>query len=310
MTMPDATDAAPLDETLTVPGAAETRGHGGTPSGDGLSLETNAALLARLRDIYAQQGIEIHDGVLEQSIAALAEGRLGYTPPRGPAAALARVYVGRDRWGPPVVGVLVALALGLGAYFFGYQPYRAAQAEQARVELAESLPAQMDALYQSIFNETKVQTAATDADELRNRGRDAAAKGDRAAAEQAIADLMALLDRLEQTYRLVVVDRDGVKPGFWTFPPNNSEATNFYVVVEAVDTGGKTLSLPVTNEDTGKTETVSRWGVRVPEAVYDAVIADKADNGVIEHNLVGIKQDGFTDVDYTVPVLGGTLTQW
>jgi hypothetical protein len=82
------------------------------------------------------------------------------------------------------------------------------------------------------------------------------------------------------------------------------------VVVEAVDSGGKTLSLPVTNEDTGRTETVNRWGVRVPEAVYDAVIADKADNGVIEHNLVGIKQDGFTDVDYTVPVLGGTLTQW
>ncbi len=168
----------------------------------------------------------------------------------------------------------------------------------------------MDALYQVIFNETKVQSAATTADDLRNRGKDAAKMGDRAAAERAVADLTALRQKLEQAYTLRVVDRDGVRPGFWTFPPNNSEATNYYIVVEAVDADGKPLSLPITSESTGVTQTVTQWGLRVPQPLYEAVMADKQDNGVIDHGLVGFKQDGFVDIDYVVPVLGGAVTQW
>jgi hypothetical protein len=187
MTMPEAADAAPLNETLLKPAVADRRPDA-VVSGDSRSPELDAVLLDRLRDIYAQQGIAAGDRVLERSLAALAEGRLGYTPPHGPAAALARLYVSRDRWGPPAFAVLVALFLGLGAFFFGYQPYRASQAQQAQFELTQSLPAEMDTLYESIFNETKVQTAAADADELRNRGKDAAASG---AARPPAADLPA-----------------------------------------------------------------------------------------------------------------------
>ena len=122
--------------------------------------------------------------------------------------------------------------------------------------------------------------------------------------------MTALRDRLQQVYTLRVVDKPGVKPGFWTFPPNNSEATNYYVVVEALDPAGNALSLPITSEDTGSTQSVSRWGVRVPQSVYEAVIADQQDDGTIQHSLVGFKQDGFPDVDYVVPVLGGAVTQW
>jgi len=288
----------------------DTLRHGIDMPIDPRTPEADPALLARLRDIYRQQGLEVPDAVLKAGIAALADARFAYRPPRGAAAALARLYVSRRRWGPAVLAVAIALSVGLGGYFLGYRPYQAAQVAQAQLELAEGLPAEMDALYQAIYNETKVQSAASDATDLRDRGKDAAAKGDRAGAEQAIADLEALRDRLEQVYTLKVVDRADLKPGFWTFPPNNSEATNYYLVVEALDADGNPLRLPITSEDNGVTETVDHWGLRVPQTVYASVMADKEDDGTIQHDLVGIKQDGFVDVDYTVPVLGGMLTRW
>jgi hypothetical protein len=310
MTMPEAATAATLDETMLVTDVVDTLRHGVDMPIDTRTAEADPALLARLREIYRQQGIEVPESVLRAGIAAMADARFAYVPPRGPAAALARLYVSRHRWGPAALAITLALVIGLGGYFFGYRPYRAAQAEQARLELAEGLPAKMDTLYQAIYNETKVQSAAADAADLRDRGKDAAARSDRRGAEQAIADLEALRDKLEQAYSLRVVNRADVKPGFWTFPPNNSEATNYYLVVEALDPDGKVLSLPITSEDNGLTETVNHWGLRVPQSVYAAVMADREDDGTIQHDLVGIKQEGFVDVDYIVPVLGGTLARW
>ena len=310
MDMPEAAQGANLTDDMLVMDVADTLRHGIDLPVDPGAPASNDAVLARLRTIYQQRGLEPADAVLLEGLAALRDGRFSYASPRGLPGTLARLYVRRRQWGPPAFAVLLALAIGLGGYFFGYRPYRMSQAEQARLELTQDLPAQMDSLYKAIFDETKVQSAASDADELRNRGKEAAQKGDRAAAEQAVADLTSLRDRLEQAYTLRIVDADGVKPGFWTFPPNNSEATNYYIVVEAVGPDGKVLSLPITSEDTGATQTVTRWGLRVPETVYEAVMADKQDDGAIEHGIVGFKQDGFVDVDYAVPVLGGAVTQW
>jgi hypothetical protein len=55
---------------------------------------------------------------------------------------------------------------------------------------------------------------------------------------------------------------------------------------------------------------VAQWGQRVPESVYNAVAADKRDDGIIQTNEVGIKSDGFLDVQYQMPVLDGAVTRW
>jgi hypothetical protein len=206
--------------------------------------------------------------------------------------------------------VAVAVLIVLGGYFAVYAPWRAAQAEQARIELAERLPAEMDALYQTIFEETKVQQASIEAEQMVKRGKSAAAEGNRAAATKAVADLTALRDQLRQEYALRVVNRPDLKSGFWTFPEINTEATNYYLVVEALDADGNALSLPILNEENGQTETVKTWGLRVPETVYNSVAEDKQDDGIIQRNVVGRKQFGFLDVDYVVPVLGGAVTKW
>jgi hypothetical protein len=155
-----------------------------------------------------------------------------------------------------------------------------------------------------------VQSAAADAEAIRQRGKTAAAEGNRPGAEKAIADLTALRDTLRQDYTLTVVNRQGEKSGFWTFPEINTDATNYYLVVEALDPDRKPLSLPILNEENGQVESVAVWGVRVPEEVYRAVASDKQDDGIIEQNVVGIKQYGFLDVDYVMPVMGGAVTRW
>jgi hypothetical protein len=304
--------AAPLDEVMLAMDVVDTLRHRQDLATRELGTDAKERqLIDKLREIYHNQGIEVPDHILKEGVAALQESRFAYDPPApGFGTTLARLYVGRKRWGKPVgPALLTLLVLGVG-YFGVWQPYQNGVAEAARVELAEGLPAQMDALYQTIFEETKVQQAVVEAEELRTRGKTFAAEGNRAAAEDAVADLTALRDQLRQEYTLRVVNRADVQSGFWTIPEVNTDATNYYIVVEALDADGNALSLPILNEENGETEVVDIWGVRVPEAVYEGVAADKRDDGIIQVNEVGRKSDGFLDVEYNMPVLGGAVTRW
>ena len=312
--MSDATakSAAPLDEVMLAMDVVDTLRHQQGLATRELDTDAkHAQMLEKLRSIYHQQGIEVPDHILKEGVAALQESRFTYDPPPPSfGVTLARLYVGRGQWGKPVLlvgGALLALSIG----FFGiWQPYQAGQAEQARLELAEGLPAQMDALYETIFEETKVQQAVMEAEAIRTRGQNLAAEGNREAAERAVDELTALRDTIRHDYTLRVVNRADEQSGFWTFPDINTDATNYYLVVEAIDGEGRTLSLPILNEETDTIETVSVWGVRVPEAVYDAVVADKRDDGIIENNEIGRKSYGFLEVNYSVPVSGGAVTRW
>lgn len=270
-----------------------------------------ARLVERLRNVYKEQGIEVPDRILLEGVAALEEGRFMYEPPEaGLKRTLAQIYVTRSNWAKWVIGISSALILSFGTYFFAYLPYQANRDETARIELAETMPEQMQAIFQTIFDETKVQTAVTSARSLLKRGQTAAQEGNREEAQKSLDGLIEIRDQLRQQYSLRVVNRDGVQSGFWTFPEINRDATNYYIVVEAVDENGEILKLPIANEETGTVETVALWGLRVPEFVYNSVGADKRDDGIIQRNSIGQKQFGFLDVNFTIPVLGGAVTRW
>jgi hypothetical protein len=251
-------EKAPLSDVMLAMDVVDTLRHNQDLVARELAGEAREQqLIDKLRALYHQQGIEVSDAILKEGVAALGESRFVYEPPKpGPAVSLARLYVARRRWGPAALAIVMMLVIGLGGFFLVYKPYRDAQIEQARVELAETLPAEMDALYRTIFEETKVQQAANDAAQIRDRGKTAAREGDRAAAETAIADLTNIRDTLRQEYQLTIVSRDGVKSGFWTFPEINTEATNYYIVVEAIDPHGDALGLPIRNVESGQTETL------------------------------------------------------
>ena len=305
-------EKAPLDEVMLAMDVVDTLRHRqDLVERELLGDAREKQLLDRLRDIYHQQGIEVTDEVLRAGVKALAESRFAYTPPKPSfTTTLARAYVSRKKWGPASLAILLVLVVGLGGYFFAWQPFQAAQAEAARIELSEGLPGQMDALYQTIYEETKVQQAVTQADALRTRGKALAVEGNRPAALQAIADMTALRDRLRAQYTLKIVSKEGERSAFWRVPDTNRDATNYYLIVQAIGTDGTALTLPVTSEETGLTENVATWGVRVPENTYRAVENDKRDDGIIERSTLGIKDYGFLEPDYVFPVLGGAVTKW
>jgi anti-sigma-K factor RskA len=305
-------EKAPLDEVMLAMDVVDTLRHRQDLVERELAGDAREKqLIEKLRDIYHQQGIEVTDEVLRAGVKALAESRFVYAPPKPSlSTTLARAYVSRKRWGPAALAIVLVAVVGLGGYFLAWQPYQASQREAARIELAEGLPAQMDALYQTIYEETKVQQAVTDAQAIRTRGKAFASEGNRAGAVQAVADLTALRDRLRSEYTLRILTEEGERSAFWRVPDANPDATNYYLVVQAIGPDGTPLMLPITNEETGKTETVDTWGARVPEATYRSVENDKRDDGIIERTTLGLKEYGFLEPDYVLPVLGGAVTKW
>lgn len=312
MNTPSDETKPPLDDLMLAMDVVDTLRHRQDLVARELSADDRErTLIGKLRDIYRHQGIEVPDHILKEGVAALEQERFTYEPPRGGFnVMLARLYVSRGRWGRWAAGIAAALVLAIVAYSFVYVPLKTGQEQAARIELTETLPARMDALYNSIYEETKVQAAVNRASDLVTRGKAAAADMDREGAEAAVRQLEAIRDQLRRDYSLRVVNREGVRSGFWTFPEVNTDATNYYIVVEAIDTEGNVISLPILNEETDQTEIVDMHGLRVPEGVYRAVEADKTDDGIIQRNMVGRKEYGFMEVDYSIPVLGGAVTQW
>jgi len=303
---------APLDEVMLAMDVVDTlRNRQDLVARELGGEKREARLIERLSAIYKDQGIEVPERILKEGVAALEKDRFVYKPPEpGLKRTLARLYVSRAGWGKRVSAIGVALIVVLSAYFFAYLPYRANQLATAQIELSETLPARMQALYDTIFQETKVQSAVVEAKALLETGKTAASEGNREAAQDAINRLSDIRDKLRLSYSLRVVNRQGVKSGFWTFPEVNQNATNYYIVVEAIDRDGRALSLPIPNEETGEVERVALWGLRVPRSVYNSISKDKLDDGIIQRNVVGQKQTGYLEPGFTVPVLGGTVTRW
>ncbi len=276
---------------------------------DGANRKTR--LVERLRTIYLEQGIDVPEHILLEGVAALEEDRFVYTPSgKGLRRKLARLYVSRGGWGKWFFGIAGATVLAIGAYFLVLLPYQANKEQAALVELTQDMPRQMQALYQTIFDETKVQAAVTDARQLLERGQTASKEENLEDAQAAILGLTKIRDTLRQVYTLRVVNREGVQSGFWTFPELNRDATNYYIVVEALNADGEAQLLSIENQETGRTEEVKLWGLKVPQNVYNSVSADKRDDGIIQRNIVARKEFGFYDVNYLVPVSGGAVTQW
>lgn len=273
--------------------------------------DREAQLIERLRTIYREQGIAVPDHILKQGVEALKKSQFTYQPAkRSISTRLARLYVSRGKWGRPTFWLILIAAILTGGYQFAYTPYQQQQNQNAALELSTGIPAQMETLYQTIFNETKVQSAANNAAELLAQGRTAAAEGDRTRATRILSDLTHIRDTIRQEYALQIVNRAGIDTGIWTSPEGFNDATSFYIVVEAIDPEGKKLTLPIKNEESQLIENVNIWAVRVSERIYDRIRDDKIDDGIIQQDIVALKEFGYLSAQSIVPTLGGAITQW
>jgi hypothetical protein len=271
--------------------------------------ERDTALRERLREIYKSQGIEVTDAIIDQGIKALRESRFVYTPPPpGFGRSLAMLWVYRGRIFGLILAIFLTATAAWAGWRYGVELPRERAVEAARVELSEDLPKSLQLAYDDALRESKVDAARARADELFTDGRSALGRKDATATRTAIEGLNALRARLAQTYQLRIVQGES-NSGFWRIPEANPDARNYYLVVEAIAPNGQALSMPIKNEETGRTETVSKWGVRVSEDVFETVRSDATDDGIIQDRDMGQKRRGELEPEYSVPV-EGMLTRW
>jgi len=260
-------------------------------------------LLERLKAIYAAQGIDVPDRVLAEGVAALKEDRFRYIPPRpGLAVSLARLYVQRRRWLP---ALLITLAL-VASVWVGYSLLVSGPRHR---ELA-ALPMDLAQARDAVLDSASSAEPPLRAEQLYDLGMTALSTKKMAKARSALEDLLLLQAQLEEVYELHVVSRPNERSGFWRVPDINSNARNYYLVVEAVGPQGDILKKSVRNEEDGRTYTVNQWGLRVSKQAYAKIAADKQDDGIIQDRAVAVKRRGELDPHYLIPSTGATVTKW
>ena len=323
------------------------------------AAEYDEALAAKVRKIYADQGLNVSAEVIAEAVAALREERFAYQPAKkGFAAFLARLYVGRGRWFKTFAAAAVILVgLILLYQWFWVRPVRQAQVQQAqrleqawaafqssqpdpdlsrlgarlhdqgqtaltkgdkqrfeeRVSALEglvSLPGQLTGLMERISAATKDNSALQKAQTLHRDALQSLRAGDLRTAGQAAQTLGQMENLLNQAYTLRIVSRPGMPSGVWRIPPNNPSGRNYYLIVEALDSEGRPLTLPVTSEEDQQTRSVNIWGLRVAPETFEQVRRDKSDDGIIQNNRLGVKRRGYLAPEYLIPTTGGAITQW
>ena len=294
----------PLDEVMLAMDVVDTLRHRQLLVERELNTEAREeTLIKRLREIYAAQGIDVPDHVLAEGVAALDEERFVYTPPEpGLRVTLARIYISRGTWGKALLvmlALITAVTIVYATMISGPQQRRLA-----------ALPDELATQRQAIVEQTTLPEARERAEQYLKQGQVALRENDTKAAEEAIASLKDLRAQLEQEYTVRIVSRLDESSGVWRMPELNINARNYYIIVEAVIADGSTLTLPVRNEEDGKTYKVSKWALRVSEQLYQQIAADKKDDGIIQQRDFGVKRRGQLKPEYAMPTTGATITAW
>ena len=268
-------------------------------------------LIARLRQIYRDQGIEVPDEVLAEGVNALKDSRFVYTPPPpGWQRTLLTLWAKRPRHGKRLgIAAAALVALFGGYYALVTRPAKLAE-ERARIEVTETLPKQLRQVYADVVAVAADEAARQQASALQTEAERAIRAGDRAGMLKINAELAGLREEVMRQYTLTIVSRAGESTGVWRRPPHGSQARNYYLIVEAITSQGEKLSLPIRNEETGTVETVSKFGVRVPQDTFETVARDKRDDGIVQKNRFGEKRRGMLAVNYAMPFEGGFITSW
>jgi hypothetical protein len=268
-------------------------------------------LIARLRQIYRDQGIEVPDQVLAEGVKALKDSRFVYTPPpAGWKRTLLILWAKRETHGKRMgVALALLIAVIVGYYMLVSRPARLSE-ERARLEITQTLPKALRQAHAGVLSIAGDEAAKQKAAALLADGERAVQSGDRTAMTETTTQLNALRVELTREYTLTIVSRPGESSGVWRRPPLGNQARNYYLIVEALAPDGRKLSIPVRNEETGAVETVAKFGVRVPQATFDTVAQDKRDDGIVQKNRFGVKRRGVLTVDYQMPFEGGFITKW
>ena len=307
-------DEAPksLDDVMLAMDIVDTLRHREKLIDRELSSEAREAkLITRLKEIYAAQGIDVPDRILADGVKALEEKRFSYEPPKSSlAVSLAKFYIARDRWLKPVLIIVGLAAFITGVWEFGFEAPREAKARQTQIELTETLPNSLASARDNALAQAGTDTAQARIETEYRNGVSAAANGDGDAAREAVSELAKLRHVLAQTYEIRIVSRPGEFSGVFRTHDDDASIRNYYLIVEAVDARGAAQLIEIASEEDQRRGWVTQWGVRVPEAEFNRVAADKQDDQIIQNALIGEKPKGALTPDYSIETSGGAILEW
>ena len=277
-----------------------------------LSTEAREAkLIARLKEIYAAQGIDVPDRILADGVKALEEKRFVYEPPKNTfAVGLAKFYIARDRWLRPVLAIIGVAAFATAIWELGFEAPRERAADSARIEIAETLPADLANARDAALALAETDAARARIETAYQNGVLAAENGDAATARSAVDDLDTMRATLAKDLDIRIVSDADDYSGVFRVHDDDLDLRNYYLIVEAVDARGRTHLLDIASEEDRATRRVSRWGVRVSEGIFNAVAADRQDDQIIQNAIVGEKPKGALTPTYSIETNGGAILEW
>jgi len=297
-------EKAPLEDLMAAMDVVDTLRHDQSIAERELDGEgRRARLLARLRDMYAAQGIDVPDHVLEEGIDALEQERFKYEPIESSwRTKLAHIWVSRARWGKPL-GFLAVVASAFYGYYFvsDVLPERALRA---------NLPNQVQSAFSGIVAVAKNPEVVDQAKVSSQNAYQAIDEEDFDQAQAIVANMEQVKTRLGLEYSIRVISRPNQNSGIWRNPPNNPDGKNYYLIVEAIDKSNRAVELSILNQENNKSTRKKTWGLRVSEQTFYKVAADKRDDGIIQGNKVGEKLAGYLTPVFSIPTTGATITEW
>jgi hypothetical protein len=109
------------------------------------------------------------------------------------------------------------------------------------------------------------------------------------------SELREVAQRLGEEYTVTIVDRPGQKSGFERL--YDGRVSGYYLVVEALDRAGTALRRSIVNTETKSRHDVTQWGEEVPLEVWERVVADKQQDGVIDQAVFAQKRRGIMSAE-------------
>lgn len=277
-----------------------------------LSVEAREAkLIARLKEIYSAQGIEVPERILADGVKALEEQRFAYKPPQNSfSVRLAKFYIGRDRWMKPLLVIMGLAAFSTALWEFGFEAPQRVEARRVQTELTETIPANLARYRDDALAIAQTPTAIARIETAYQNGVAASEDGDAATANAYVEDLSRLTQILGYSLDIRIVSRPDEFSGVFRTHDDDPSIRNYYLIVEAIDDSGRVQTIEIASEEDQRRQFTERWGLRVSETEFNRVAADKNDDQIIQNAIIGEKPRGALNPTYTINAPGGAILEW
>lgn len=281
--------------------------------------DAKAALRARLRAAADASGDPVTDEEIEAAIAQYFDTQHVYSdPPLSVRSFLAHLYVRRTGIAVLLAGFTLAAAIGWALLLRPNAPYSSA-GRRSRAATAAVEPVAREV--RSVLAIAREPEAKAEAERVLQEAEDLASAGKLDELNRLRDSMLRLQRRLEEEYEVRIVTGPGRKSGIDRYQPTDGRTdkkiSGYYVLVEARSAKGTVVSRSIRNREENRDETVDAWGELVPQAVYERVKKDKADDGVVDETLFAVKRRGFRNEEVVFAgedgkplVRRGQITRW